>query len=117
MSLKIHTGHRESNNTEGPQTYKPNEQVLEKADVISNVGTMYKNFLTVPLSEMLFSNPEDTQRFDMRGEPEQGMNQAFLEKNTYRVQFSVLGVQPLNLYEVCQLYCSNCHKTFSFKIL
>lgn len=45
------------------------------------------------------------------------MQQAFLEKNTYRVQFSVLGVQPLNLFEVCQLYCHTCHKTFSFKTL
>ena len=26
-------------------------------------------------------------------------------------------MQPLNLFEVCQLYCSACHKTFSFKTL
>ena len=78
---------------------------------------MYKNFLTIPLAEVLFSNPDDSQRFQSDGREEQGMQQAFLEKNTYRVQFCVLGVQPLNLFEACQLYCSSCHKNFSFKTL
>mmetsp|Transcript_39538 Transcript_39538/g.51784 ORF Transcript_39538/g.51784 Transcript_39538/m.51784 type:complete len:124 (+) Transcript_39538:1475-1846(+) len=93
------------------------EQVLEKPDTVSNVGTSYKNFLTIPLAEVLFSNPDDSQRFQSDGREEQGMQQAFLEKNTYRVQFCVLGVQPMNLFEVCQLYCSACHKNFSFKTL
>ena len=35
------------------------ESVLEKTEIVSNVGTMYKNFLTVPLAEILFSNPDD----------------------------------------------------------
>ena len=30
---------------------------------------------------------------------------------------SVLGVQPGNLYELCQLYCSKCSQNFSFKTL
>jgi len=35
----------------------------------------------------------------------------------YRVSFSVVGVQPLNLFEACQLYCAKCHKSFSYKTL
>lgn len=91
--------------------------MLEKPEIVSNVGTMYKNFTTVPLAEVLFSTPDDSVRFQSDGREEQGMQQAFLEKNTYRVQFCVLAVQPMNLFEVCQLYCSTCHKNFSFKTL
>ena len=40
--------------------YNTGEIVLEKAEIVSNVGTMYKNFLTVPLAEVLFSNPDDS---------------------------------------------------------
>ena len=68
------------------------DTVLEKPDTVSNVGTMYKNFLTIPLAEVLFSNPDDSQRFQSDGREEQGMQQALLEKNTYRVSFCVLGV-------------------------
>ena len=47
--------------------------MLEKPETVSNVGTMYKNFLTVPLAEVLFSNPDDGQRFQSDGREEQGM--------------------------------------------
>jgi hypothetical protein len=40
--------------------YNSSEVVLEKAEIVSNVGTMYKNFLTLPLAEVLFSNPDDS---------------------------------------------------------
>ena len=40
--------------------FNTGEIVLEKAEIVSNVGTMYKNFLTVPLAEVLFSNPDDS---------------------------------------------------------
>ena len=49
------------------------EAVLEKTEIVSNVGTMYKNFLTMPLAEILFSNPDDAQRFQSDGREEQGM--------------------------------------------
>ena len=69
-----------------------NETVFEKSEVISNVGSMYKNFQTLPLAKVLFSTPDDSERFSMDAREEQGMQQAFLEKNTYRVRFCVLGV-------------------------
>ena len=49
------------------------DTVLEKPETVSNVGTMYKNFLTIPLAEVLFSNPDDSQRFQADGREEQGM--------------------------------------------
>ena len=69
--MKIHTSTGAEKGATGAQQAPPTssslyntaETVLEKPDTVSNVGTMYKNFLTVPLAEVLFSNPDDGQRF------------------------------------------------------
>ena len=36
-----------------------NETVLEKPETISNVGSMYKNYTTINLAEVLMTTPED----------------------------------------------------------
>jgi hypothetical protein len=38
-------------------------------------------------------------------------------ENLYKTRFFVISVQPLNLYEICQLFCNNCIKNYSFKEL
>ena len=45
------------------------------------------------------------------------MGGPIIDKSLFRCQFSVLSVQPLNLFESCQLYCSKCKTNVSFKTL
>ena len=75
--------------------YKVTEEVLEKIDNASVIDARYKDYQSMDLADVFYGN---------------------LGADTlYRVQFYVLHVAPLNLYEFTQLFCPKCYQTFSFK--
>lgn len=39
----------------------------------------------------------------------------FIVENLYKTKFFVVGLEPHNLMEVCQLFCKSCFECFSFK--
>ena len=40
-----------------------------------------------------------------------------IDKNYFKVKVYVLGILPMNIRELTQLYCPRCEDTFSFKDL
>ena len=96
------------------------DNVLEKPEIVSNVGSLYKNYTIMSIADVLFAMPNEIQHTydEDRDDPTaMGAMQPIIDKSLFRIQFSVLNVQPLNLFEVCQLYCNTCHQMFSFKTL
>jgi hypothetical protein len=82
--------------------------VLEKPEIASYIQEQgYKSLQQVNLAYILFSSQEEQTQ----------MGRSADVPGLFRVTFSVLGVQPLNLFEVCQLYCAVCRKAFSYKVL
>ena len=77
--------------------YGSYEEVIEKPDIASTVGQLYGSFDHWDLSEIIYDETNST------------MNKLF------RVSVSVIGIQPMNLYELTQLFCSKCFQVFSFK--
>jgi hypothetical protein len=71
----------------------------------------------VPLAEVLFGTREQGYKPPTMVNDEIGQQPYQLPPNQFRCMLSVLGVQPGNLYELCQLYCSKCSQNFSFKTL
>ena len=65
---------------------------------------------TVPLAYAIY---EDSNQIAGSGAKEVTVDGA----TYYRVQFSVVGVQPINLFEACQLYCAKCNQAFSYRTL
>lgn len=99
----------ESKNAASNVNYNFIDEVLEKPDMASNVGTLFNKYEVKALADALFSAGEQQEAPSFMGER--------IDKNLQRVHFSVVGVQPNNLFEICQLYCSKCQINFSFKTL
>ena len=77
------------------------EFVNEKLEIVSRIDErVFENYPMMSLQGII----------NAKAENEQGM-----VNNLFKTRFSVLSVQPLNLYEVCQLVCNRCTKNFSFK--
>ncbi|CDW77815.1 alpha telomere binding protein [Stylonychia lemnae] len=76
------------------------EEVLEKPEIASSVGSLYLNMQSEELSDILQS--------------EQYANGTQIERLS-RVQFYVLNIQPLNLFEVSRVYCPKCYSDYSYK--
>tara|TARA_B110000285_G_scaffold200302_1_gene234119 strand:+ start:607 stop:954 length:348 start_codon:yes stop_codon:yes gene_type:complete len=77
------------------------EQINEREWTNSKFSEkVWEKYQTKTLGEILFSDAK---------------TDADCLPNIYKTKFFVAGFQPLNLMEVCQLFCNNCCSTFSFK--
>ena len=77
------------------------EQINEREYAVSKIDEkVWEKYQTKTLGEILFSDAKT----DLGCLP-----------NVYKTKFFIAGFQPLNLMEVCQLFCDNCMSTFSYK--
>lgn len=81
------------------------EFVNEKPELLSRVQDKMFDSYPVTSLKSIFYAPNDELK---ESHPDQ-------IDNVFRVRFSVVTVQPMNLYEICQLFCPNCLKTVSFR--
>jgi hypothetical protein len=91
------------------------DEILEKPEITSFIpDAQFKQMQQVSLAYALYEETNQTSTNIVMG----GAKEVHLDGAVYyRVSFSVLGVQPINLYEACQLYCAKCVESFSYKTL
>lgn len=90
------------------------DEVLEKPETSSFIpDAQFKQMTQVPLSYAIYEDSNGSNTVLGGGVKEVHVDGVVY----YRVAFSILGVQPINLFEVCQLYCANCKRAFSYKTL
>lgn len=81
------------------------EFVNEKPELLSRVqDKMFESYPVTSLKQIVFSPADKLKPSDP--------NQI---ENVFRTRFNVVTVQPMNLYEICQLFCPSCLKTVSFR--
>ena len=95
-----------SNSETAQQPYTFQDEVIEKPEVCSTIAAQYKSLQVTSLADVFFDQPQ-----------EQSQTFATKNQNLYRVHFQTVCVQPNNLFELCQLYCSQCRQTSSFRTL
>ena len=90
------------------------DEVLEKPEVASFIPDLqFKSMQSVPLAYAIYEDAGGSSHLGGGGAKEVHVDGIIY----YRVSFSVVGVQPLNLFEACQLYCAKCNRAFSYKTL
>jgi hypothetical protein len=76
------------------------EEVMERAELCSSILNKYQTQFPKPIAlknllEMPFASDP--------------------QSNLFRVQFQTVCIFPNNLLEICQLFCAQCKKNFSYK--
>ena len=79
------------------------DQINEREYNISKISDkMFDSYQSITLNEILYREDDQISNPD-------------IIQNLYKTRFFIVGFQPLNLMEICQLFCQNCMGTFSFK--
>ena len=83
------------------------EDVIEKPEIASSVADIFRFFPKTDLADVLYG------QHILQGVP----NSAGLlpQQKLFRVNFYVLNISPLNLYEFSQLFCPRCFQNFSYR--
>ena len=68
------------------------------------------------ISDKVFDHYQSMTIHDILNTPAENLPKGeFIIENLYKTRFFVVGIMPDNLLEICQLFCKQCFKNYSFK--